>query len=283
MAVFETVPDNELASLVNWIADGDTEEGALANLVEALLPQPYDCAFANQPALRAAWNSRGVLKTAASLRLAQLEDWHHAEQDADELEKVVSWARKYAINVRFSLLEAAEPEQIADGLETLADVLNQDLGERTATFIIEMVANTQLPLYPVNALFAHVAMTEPGKIRPASFTKRMQLMTARWRLARLAVHGLRAFVDHLEPALTYFREHLYDHTVALGKFYHVVKFADRWEISGIVPLRQGVRTFTEAEAENYRLSEFFDSQYDDDILVDERCQEILGNQDEEED
>jgi hypothetical protein len=35
-------------------------------------------------------------------------------------------------------------------------------------------------------------------------------MTARWRLAEHVAHDTRAFVQHLEPALAYFREHLSD-------------------------------------------------------------------------
>jgi hypothetical protein len=217
MSVFETLPREwtALTSLVDWITADNGDAGALTSLVEDLLPPPADTDFAGRPALRAAWTSHSaVVRTAAILRLAQLNDWAEDEERAqpfehrDDFAALCEWGRIYAIFLRRTLTEPADQIQIAETLATLADVLGQDLGERTAEFIVETVAKARLPIYLIGALFEDVAKSEGGKIRPVSFHRRLQTMEPRFRRAWRAAADARAFVEYLEPALVYVRDHL---------------------------------------------------------------------------
>jgi hypothetical protein len=218
LSVFSTIPDwSPAAGIVGWILGDD--ESTLAFEVGSLLPAPADRDFENRRALQRAWASdSGLIKTAAYLRLAQLNHWHEDEQDEDEFAALETWARKHAIHIRRCLIEPASAEQIAEALSTLADVLNQEVGERTAEFIIEMTGKARMPVYLVNALFERVAMNEAGKIKPASFTRLLQATEGRWNQARAKAHDARAFVQHLEPALVYVREHLSDERPAKAGF-----------------------------------------------------------------
>ena len=116
--------------------------------------------------------------------------------------------------IRRCLLEPATSPQIAEALGILADVLDQSVSERTAAFMIELVEKARLPVYPLNALFEHVAKIEPGKIKPASF-RMLQPMQNRTRTACLKSDA-RMFVDHLEAGLAYYREHLAGEKSAVG-------------------------------------------------------------------
>jgi hypothetical protein len=206
--VFNTITDySPLDGLVDWIALGSGDESALPGLLEELLPatMPKD---ANEARL-VAWNGNAMARTAAYLWLIDYNGWADSEPDADEFRRLRSWARNYAMLLRLCLIEPAEPDQIADGLALLADVLDQSVSERTATFIIEdLIGKAKLPFYVVNALLEHVAKHEAGKIRPASFTRLVQGAEERLQTVRNKTRDLRLFVNHLEPALDYFREHL---------------------------------------------------------------------------
>jgi hypothetical protein len=146
----------------------------------------------------------GPMKVAAYLRLAQLQGWDDEERRADdktEDEAFSDWARLHAIHIRRSLIEAAEPAQIADALAALCDVLDQTVRTATADFIVDMVGKVGAPVYVLNALFARVATTEAGKIKPASFGKVLQGVEPRLRRVRRAAADAVAFVRDLEDGL----------------------------------------------------------------------------------
>ncbi|MDQ2763008.1 MAG: hypothetical protein M3Y22_05820 [Pseudomonadota bacterium] len=214
MGVFELCESRALGPLLNWIA-GDNER-SLADLVADLLPAPTDDdgdVVMEAPVwVRTAWTSRGPMRSAAYLWAMRHYEWHENEPgwQKDELMALEDFARKHAIDIRRGLTEPAAPSQIADALSTLTEVLNQELGERSAEFIIEIVEAAGLPVYLLNALFQRVAMTEAGRIKPASFTRLLEAMQPRLKQAWRATGDARAFVQQLDPALAYLREHTGD-------------------------------------------------------------------------
>lgn len=212
MSVFETVPDFwVLARMVDWIvrASDDPDD----DLPTDILPELDEEDFDGRPWLRTAWASWGAKRVAALLRCALLHEWHEDELPADDphpdhMAALEDWARKYAVRLRLALIEPATETQIADALGTLAEVLNQELAERTAAFIIEMIGEAKLPLYVVHGVFKRVAMQEAGKIKPASFTKLLETAKRRLLEARRRTVDAGTFVRELEPALAYLRDRM---------------------------------------------------------------------------
>ena len=197
--MFGTIPDWSLLSdVVNWILDDGGKED-FDNAIENVLPAATHDILETHPALRIAWTGDHAARVAAHIWLMEFHDWRGTDQD--------DWATKHAIMIRRSLLDPATPAQIAEGLSTLADVLDQSVSERSAAFIIELIENARLPVYPLNALFETVAKAEAGKIKPASFNRLLGPM--RDRINRVVRQTeARMFVTGLEAGLAYYREHL---------------------------------------------------------------------------
>ncbi|MBV8526196.1 MAG: hypothetical protein JOY71_29490 [Acetobacteraceae bacterium] len=210
MSVFAKPDDLDLRFLIEWIAGKDSndkfipdrsDDHKLPDYLDDFLIKPKKADFEDHPWMREAWQTSGA---DGAKRQAV-----HPKLLGEVIEgEIEPYARDFADEIRRTLIDPATPAEIAEALATLADVLGQTVGERTAQFIIEMFREFRLPVFVVNQIFECVAVSESGKIRPVSFARLLDVARKR-RQAAMWLHSCieaRPFVHHLDAALAYLRE-----------------------------------------------------------------------------
>jgi len=122
----------------------------------------------------------GGIERAAVLILVELEESFFNERDRI---KAIDEAR-IVFQEAHLLYRPAVPAEIAKALGDLADILNQELSEKAASFIIGLFLEAKMSPLMVNHICHHIACNEQGRLKPHIFNSMIQHAEIRYKEMR---------------------------------------------------------------------------------------------------
>jgi hypothetical protein len=122
----------------------------------------------------------GGIERAAVLILVELEESFFNERDRI---KAIDEAR-IVFQEAHLLYRPAVPAEIAKALGDLADILNQELSEKAAGFIIGLFLEAKMSPLMVNHICHNIACNEQGRLKPHIFNSMIQHAEIRYKEMR---------------------------------------------------------------------------------------------------
>ncbi len=122
----------------------------------------------------------GGIERAAALVVIQLEESFFNPSDRI---KAIDEAR-IVFQEAHLLYRPAVPAEIAKALGDLADILNQELSEKAASFIIGLFLEAKMSPLMVNHICHHIACNEQGRLKPHIFNSMIQHAEIRYKEIR---------------------------------------------------------------------------------------------------
>jgi hypothetical protein len=198
---FDGLDSSKSARALTAAATIDQRAEWLPHLLPTYLTshKPRDRTHAEECGTPWAWNAKhlsGAHLTA--WRIAYDSRWCETADDRQR-ERAAIHARLLAFS---ALGEPAKPAEIAKALATLLAVVDQQMPAAMAGFIVEILARSHAPLPAVLSLMEHVARTEGGKVKPATFAAAIEAIGERRHdLNYAAVQPARDMLKHWAEAL----------------------------------------------------------------------------------
>jgi len=148
-----------------------------------------------------AFRNFGVQRSAVIIAI-NFQHFLAGRNPAEELGKVVEELRVFFLEAHL-LHRKAFPAEIAKSIACVGNILNQEISEQAAMFIISLFTEAGVPPLLLNHICWHVAAHETGRLKPATFQVLIERSMDRYNQIRMGLSTYGEVFENFDEALKF--------------------------------------------------------------------------------